>query len=542
MRRQRAGSASCRWPSPPIAGDRAEIDRNFAGFNRIVLRADRAARSGDASGAAQLATAAAHFAWARHPGIFHSPRLERLLVDIGGGAGRESNAVRAESRDPRRVLHVMTSASAVGGHTRLARRWIEWDDGRLHAVALTGQASEIPSDLVGAARAAGGEVFDLGLRDPVQRARRLREIVLGFDAIVLHTHPHDVVPLIALAEPGVPPVTFVNHADHVFWLGGAVSNVVASIRPSGERLAVLRRGVAPERSARMPVPMPTPVRSLERGAAKRALGLTADELLALTIAVPYKLGGRGQEGFLELARPVLERFPTLTWVVVGPEEDRAWVDVRRATGGRLHAVGVHPQVNVFYEAADLYVDSYPLGSLTSVLEATSYGVPAVGYCPYEGSARHFCIDDPAFEGPAVRAQERDTFVRELARLVDDPAAREAEGRRAAESLAAAHTGPGWLQRVQETYRQAASTPRATPMAGATEVPTADEIDRWLPRLVPAPVPYAHVELAPARSRLQLRNELRQAGFPIRPIELVRAVTPIGIRRLVRRLRDRRSAR
>jgi hypothetical protein len=547
MRSQRTGGASVHWPAPPPTPDRAAIDRNFAGFNRIVVRAKQAARAGNAAEAAKLAAAAAHFAWGRHPGIFHSPSLERLLIEIGSSAGGLGQPVAAPLGDPSRVLHVMTAALAVGGHTRLARRWIEWDDGRLHAVALTGQLGPIPTDLAEAARGTGGQVVDISSNDPIQSALRLRELAAGYDSVVLHIHPHDVVPVLAFAGSGAPPVIFLNHADHVFWIGGAVSNVVANLRPAGERLALTRRGVAPERSALVPLPLPPPQRSLTKEAARQELGLSGRGLVGLTIASSYKFKAQGQLGFLDFAVPVVDQFPSLTWLVVGPVEDRVWSRARRATQNRLRALGPRTQVDVFYEAADLYVDSYPLGGLTSVLEATSYGVPAVGYCPYEGSARHFCIDDPAFEGEAVRAADHKTFLRELSRLVVDPRAREEAGRRAAKAVMAAHGGPSWLRRVESAYQQAASTPGPTLAANEPEVPATDDIDLWLPVLVPAPIPYAHLALAPARLRLQLRNELRTAGFPITTIEIVRtisqilrALTPGPIRRMARRVRGLRS--
>src|SRR5690349_14248836 len=69
-------------------------------------------------GAAELAGS---LGWNLHSGAFAFPEAERALKEGEDLAAPGGDGALAEDR----TLHVLTEAYGVGGHTRLARRWIE---------------------------------------------------------------------------------------------------------------------------------------------------------------------------------------------------------------------------------------------------------------------------------------------------------------------------------------------------------------------------------------------------------------------------------
>jgi hypothetical protein len=154
---------------------------------------------------------------------------------------------------------VATSVEAVGGHTRMIRRWIERDaEAARHSIALIRQRKAVPPDVSRAVLAAGGRIFRLGTRRAglLDLARELRAVAAGVDLVVLHVAPQDVVPLLAfsgLAER--PPIALLDHADHLFWTGVSIADAVIGLRRSGRDLATAARGVAPERSLALPIPV-----------------------------------------------------------------------------------------------------------------------------------------------------------------------------------------------------------------------------------------------------------------------------------------------
>ena len=72
--------------------------------------------------------------------------------------------------------------------------------------------------------------------------RALQSVIDASDLVVLHVHNNDVVPFLALAGMGRrrPPVVFVDHADHLFWLGARFADLIVNTRLSGHRLAARR--------------------------------------------------------------------------------------------------------------------------------------------------------------------------------------------------------------------------------------------------------------------------------------------------------------
>lgn len=455
----------------------------FRGLESIAEGSLAAARYDDAAAWAQIA---ADYAWRNHPGIFASPRLEAVLATIGREAvpPREPRRLADAAVLPRRVLHVLTEASGIGGHTRLALRLILQDAERSHSLVLTRQREGgLPTPLAEAVRASGGELHTLDDRGRlVVRARELRAMSAGFDVVVLHVHPFDVLPAVAFAgESSTPPVVLVNHADHVFWLGTGVADAVACIRESGLRLALERRGLTASTCALLPIPVAPAARTLTRAEAKRALGLRSDAVLLLTVAQAQKFAPAGEPGFLDLVAPAVESNPCAVLIAVGPTASGEWREARRHTGGRILAVGPHEDVARYYEAADVYVDSYPFSSLTSLLEAGSFGTPILSFRPYGPEAEVLTADDPALGDALVVAASVREYGTALSRLLADPRARELVGERARARIEEAHTGPGWTARLEELYTRARLFGRMSPLTTAgLEAPTT--LDVLLSRL------------------------------------------------------------
>lgn len=487
-----AGWSVAGWPGEPAGtaaaspGEPRACDTGHDGPAGVVRRLEQAAEGAAAIGQPELAlasaTAAAEVAWFHHPGRFTSPKLERILHLVGRRltplARRPSLRPRPAAGDVARVLHVLTEAYNLGGHTRLAWRWMAADGNRHHEIVLTSHSGPVPEALVSAADG----VHDLAtVAGPslAERAVALREIATGADVVVCHTHPHDAVAVAALAAPR-PPVVYVNHAGHVFWIGTGVADVVACTRESTARLAVTRRGIDPRRIAILPVPvdpLPPPCSTQE---ARRQLGLDPEAVVLLSVASAYKYEPLGDVGFRDLVVPALLSLPAAVCVVVGPEPLGPWKQAAFATGGRVIAAGRRANLALFYAAADVYLDSYPLCSTTAFLEGAAAGLPVLTYQPHGREAGPFAADDPALGEGLVVAHSEAEYRERLASLVLDETLRHRLGERAAEGVRLAHSGEGWLARLESVYSTASTIPPARP-------PVADvaESSAWIDRALAA---------------------------------------------------------
>ena len=103
---------------------------------------------------------------------------------------------------------------------------MQQDSSRSHSVVVTRQGTrEIPEDIRETAQNRGGQVYTLNLvrGNVLGRAQELRNLAAEFDFVVTHIYAEDVVPLIAFANrQGLPPIAFLDQADHAFSCGAAV--------------------------------------------------------------------------------------------------------------------------------------------------------------------------------------------------------------------------------------------------------------------------------------------------------------------------------
>jgi hypothetical protein len=180
-------------------------------------------------------------------------------------------------------------------------------------------------------------------RSPLAAASRLAALAENYDAVVLNVHPFDVVPSIAFSSRRPRPrVLFVNHADHVFWLGTSVADLVICFRQSGHLIARTRRGIEESRLVDLPLPLVLLQRTMSIADAKQALGIAPDHVVLLSVASEYKFESRRPPSFLDLVVPVIEQQKSTTLLAVGPTDSGLWNKANKLTAGRVRPLGVLP--------------------------------------------------------------------------------------------------------------------------------------------------------------------------------------------------------
>lgn len=359
------------------------IDNAKRKFYALIERAEFSVLTGELENAVTLVKQAADTAHHLHPGFFSSSRAESILRKVGQKLNDRVSApvIASPPRNPdkKNVLHVLSQGYYSGGHTRLVERWITMDQTAVHAVVCTLNSATNPPWLKEAARQSGGwyNALDTANLTLCQRAKMLRDIAMAWaDAVVLHIHPHDPVAPIAFGDDGGPPVLFLNHADHAFTIGMSVADLVVELRSAGQILSMTRRN-SPA-SVMLPIPLKLPPVLQAKQVAKQTLGISPDKIVLLTIATPYKLVPCGDYNFISLLREMIRLYENVEILVIGPADAGEWAQLKRESNGRIRALGIQYDLNLFHSAADIYLVSMPMGSMTAVLEAGALGIPAVG--------------------------------------------------------------------------------------------------------------------------------------------------------------------
>jgi len=527
----------------------ALMRHNYEEFQELRREAERCLGAGDLNSAAAYVEAAVTLARQRHCGFYRSEPLEHVLIEIA----RRTHAIEAKVAPPAqtkiaRVLHVATALNEVGGLTRMMRRWIVADEGRHHSLALLRHPGTPPLAVRQAVEARGGRIHMIGATPggPVEWAGVLRKLSLDFDLVVLHVSNEEPTAAIAFAdERNRPPVVLVNHADHAFWVGLSVCDLIASSRKSGERLVVERRGVPAERHIILPIQIDTPVRRHNRAEAREKLGLPSEGPLLVSVARGVKYRTMAGVSFADMHVEALRAHPDARLLVVGPGEPADWQKAMAATDGRIMGRPETPDPSLAFEAADIYLDSYPFVSITSMLEAGGLGAPCVTLFPYPSDANVMSTDMPGLAPTIGFATSMADYNRILADWLAGPEALRRRGDETAANVKRMHTVPNWLESLEALYARALMIPPVTPLR-ETKAPMDEEFYDAYPDILLNGVfgEFDSVEAILKRSlrlmswpeRLRVWRRLAQTGTFDGSWDAVRNLLPEWLPRFANRLR------
>lgn len=342
------------------------------------------------------------FAVYRPTGYFYSKVLEDFYVDLA-----EKNKLSLEniSYVHKSFLHVMTECYSTGGHTRVVERWIEHaQSDEKHSVVLLDQRdTELPRLLKNNIKKRNGELFVLNKdKSQISRALDLRKLGMGYEYIILHIHMDDPISTIAFGSKDFTrPVIFFNHAQHLFWIGKRISDIVADFMV-GCNISKERRLLT--NVYKLPIPIDVAKnRKLNKLKVRNELNISIDKKIIITVGSAYKYKPiLNDYVFFEIIDKVLETNPKACLYVMGPDNnDKNWRDLKSKFKEKIILLG-----NVSYEkgyleylnASDVLIDSYPVGGGTVCVDAIENECPFVslknilGNVDFIAESEGFCKD------------------------------------------------------------------------------------------------------------------------------------------------------
>lgn len=325
----------------------------------------------------QLAKDAATFAYLHSTGYLCSERLENIFLDI-------AQVLPPVTCHPQKgtVLHVLSQAVKSGGHTRVVQRWIELSKSdEQHSVVLLKQGNEdVPTWLKDATKAHNGEVYQYEEDTDLHIAFRLREQAAQYEKIILHIYINDPIAILAFGtDTFTTPVILFNHADHLFWLGVSISDMVADFRAQNitHKRCVEHKllGLPPAEKKELPDYQAT------KATIRRELKIPEDAFVLVSVGTKYKFNPVGGYSFAQIISEVLTQIPNAYCYVIGPDgAEPFWQKSKQATSDRIVTLGEIYNKDLYYKylkASDLYVGSFPMESDTAMLDGVQCGIPFI---------------------------------------------------------------------------------------------------------------------------------------------------------------------
>lgn len=383
--------------------------------------------------------------WLSHPGFYVHIGIEQELHNIAKKLQDHSFSLPSEipktKKSSLRFLHILTTAYTTGGHTRLVERWI---NSRLHynethsIILLDQRDTSFPQWLLQATENTGG-FFNIvpNNLNLIERALYLRQVAYKYaDYVVLHIHPNDPIPSVAFGKPGGPPVIFLNHADEAFWLGAGISDMVADLRIAGRDYSVFGRRV--RQSEILPIPLVSEKKTLNNSNRKK-YGISTDNVVLLTIASAHKLMPINQLDYKKFMLDILRECNNTVLFIVGSDPTNPiWQDAMNQNKN-IKVIPTTENISEFYHMADIYVESFPIASPTSSLDATLYGIPVVR-APFPLSP---LLSIDLYAGMNKNAESFESYKGYLLKMINDENYRVYCGKIQKEEVTKKHVSKGW---------------------------------------------------------------------------------------------------
>lgn len=285
----------------------------------------------------------------------------------------------SENFVPNTVLHVMTEAYSIGGHTKLLELMIQNTsaDFQKQSLLISNPQSEIPLSLQQVVQK-HGELTVLQDIDIIQKAQQLATIASNYQYVVLHIHQDDILPNLAFGNTNFQrPVIFMNHADHMFWCGISISDLVLDLSHEGNQFSKSVRGAKSSQIVYIPIEQNST--SINQAEARKYLNLDKNKKIILSIASEYKYGTTHEDifKFVNMGVTILNNVSNSEFLIIGPSiENSTWAEAKTVSKNRIKPLGrvERKLIDYYIAASDLYIESFPFASYTAYLDTVRHNI------------------------------------------------------------------------------------------------------------------------------------------------------------------------
>ncbi|TWP30652.1 hypothetical protein ETU09_01230 [Apibacter muscae] len=351
-------------------------------------------------------------------GYYANWELEELLNILGSKIipDNSKNNIREKKKNDLSILHIVSEIYPTGGHTKLLFNWIELDEDNIHSVITTRMTIDALID-VSQKYPLNKKINyqELQEKEFIAKIIELNQSVKNYDRIILHIHPDDIIPVIALSDKNIQtPVLFLNHADHLFWVGISIVDCLVQIREINIILDKLRR----KANFQKLLPIPIYNKKLE---ISRSIKYTKKEgdLYLLSTGSEYKYKPYNGYDFFKAAYSIVEKYDNVHFFIAGVSDKSSLV--QEYLHPRIYYLGNVLNLSEYEDICDIYVEGFPIPSFTALLQvALKKKYIHLIYNPV--NLFRLFNDNPKYD--LVYSKSYDEWINSLEQVIESSATRE----------------------------------------------------------------------------------------------------------------------
>ncbi len=346
-------------------------------------------------GKCELAYVAANFAIRHSTDVFSSEIIENVFLELA-----QKNSIKlSQNYNKNSVLHVMTEAYTSGGHTRCVERWVVQMPHLIHSCVILNQNADFPENLKSVVEKSGGQLerYDVS-QTMLKKALKLREHASSFEYIVLHIHMDDPIALIAFGTNDFKrPILYFNHADHIFWLGVSIADHVADLNSNGHLITLRKRGGQTASILGIPVDDEPHFIPFEKKYAREKLGILDSKKIIFSSGSEKKYYPLDSLSFFDIVSDVLSKDKNIIFYIMGVNLSNVfWMKLKKKFPNNLFVLkpsGYEADYKLYLSAADLVIDSYPVGGGTAIIDAVKANKPVLSLSYFQSD---FLLESKAY--------------------------------------------------------------------------------------------------------------------------------------------------
>lgn len=307
-------------------------------------------------------------------GKYSDEELEFELVRIG------QKIPYKPSCEPEKgtVLHIMTMAYAIGGHTAVVNNWIAFDHQRKYSVLITDEHKNfLPPFLLETVEENGGEFHQLKSCTIWSKVNELLKIAQRYEKVILHTHTFDAVPILAFSNPNWKiPIYFFNQANFRFSLGMSITDCFIGMYNYDSIKGKRYRGA--EKVVTLPIPTKITENNLKQEFSEKQriqlkrkyakkYNFPEDAQIILSMGASFKFKKVINYDFPEFLQCVLKRTSSNVYAfVIGAKNrgDKRWKRLKKRSRGRGQALPTlsRKEISEWMAFSDVFITSFPMNS------------------------------------------------------------------------------------------------------------------------------------------------------------------------------------
>lgn len=324
---------------------------------------------------AQLALSVASYC---PTGYFYSNTLEKFFIGLAQKYDIDNYNIPYKKGS---CLHVMTRAFLYGGHTRVVERWIKmFNKTTEQSVVLLDQGKDhIPPQLQENVKIKNGKLIIFEKSDDIiEKALKLRKLSMEYEYVVLHTHMEDPIATIAFGtEKFKRPVILFNHADHMFWIGKTIADVVLDFRRS-KSISASYRNIYDSKICTIPIIHKNDF--LDKLDARKTLHLPDNSKILMLSGSSIKFNEVCNDNISDVLEKLFLKMPNLIIILLGVNKNQKEFQGLKKKYPNNLILKATVDFNVyknFVSSVDLVMDSYPCSGCTTLIDALCANVPYV---------------------------------------------------------------------------------------------------------------------------------------------------------------------